>query len=378
MSHFIQIHMLTSYPPSNLNRDDSGRPKTAIMGTVPRLRISSQSLKRAWRCSSVWESALSGHIGIRTKDLGVAIYHAFINGVSLQDALQSYEAQGDLDRIEPEKARSFARTIAGVFGKIKSEDAKKSSKSEKQETDKEDFENLKIDQLAHISPEELAMVSELMETVRSTGEAPDEKSIEVMTERHTAVDIAMFGRMLAASPKYNTDAAVQVAHAITVHKAEVEEDFFSAVDDLNKGQEDKGAGHLGVHEFGAGLFYLYVCIDRDLLTKNLCDNSALTQSAIRAFVEAMATIAPGGMQNSYASRAAASFILAEKGTAQPRSLHTAFLAPIKNDILANAIHELEETRQKTDTTYGIENQSCSMNVNGDGTFADILDFVTAE
>jgi len=43
MGNFIQLHLLTSYPPSNLNRDDLGRPKTAIMGGKTRLRISSQS-----------------------------------------------------------------------------------------------------------------------------------------------------------------------------------------------------------------------------------------------------------------------------------------------------------------------------------------------
>ena len=75
MSRFVQIHLLTSYPPANLNRDDLGRPKTAMMGGEPRLRVSSQSLKRAWRTSDVFESALKGHIGIRTKEMGVQIFN---------------------------------------------------------------------------------------------------------------------------------------------------------------------------------------------------------------------------------------------------------------------------------------------------------------
>lgn len=36
MSRFIQFHLLTSYPPSNLNRDDTGRPKTALVGEANR------------------------------------------------------------------------------------------------------------------------------------------------------------------------------------------------------------------------------------------------------------------------------------------------------------------------------------------------------
>jgi CRISPR system Cascade subunit CasC len=46
MSNFLQLHLLTSYPPACLNRDDLNRPKSAIMGGVNRLRISSQSLKK--------------------------------------------------------------------------------------------------------------------------------------------------------------------------------------------------------------------------------------------------------------------------------------------------------------------------------------------
>ena len=90
MTQFIQLHLLTSYPPSNLNRDDLGRPKTAIMGGLPRLRISSQSLKRAWRESSVMETAVHAeHIGIRTKRMGGYLLDALIEGVSLLQLLEN-------------------------------------------------------------------------------------------------------------------------------------------------------------------------------------------------------------------------------------------------------------------------------------------------
>jgi CRISPR system Cascade subunit CasC len=71
MTTFLQLHMLTSYPPACLNRDDLNRPKTTVMGGVPRLRISSQSLKRAWRKSPCFEESLKGHVGTRTKTKGV-------------------------------------------------------------------------------------------------------------------------------------------------------------------------------------------------------------------------------------------------------------------------------------------------------------------
>ena len=66
MTTFIQLHLLTAYPAANLNRDDTGAPKTVVLGGATRLRVSSQSLKRAWRTSALFEQALAGHIGIRS------------------------------------------------------------------------------------------------------------------------------------------------------------------------------------------------------------------------------------------------------------------------------------------------------------------------
>ena len=104
MSRFIQLHVLTSYPPSNLNRDDTGRPKTAVIGDCTRLRISSQSLKRAWRTSDIFETALKGHIGTRTKEMGISVY-------------QSLTKQG----VSEKNAREWSKTIASQFGKLKSD-----------------------------------------------------------------------------------------------------------------------------------------------------------------------------------------------------------------------------------------------------------------
>jgi CRISPR system Cascade subunit CasC len=88
MSRFVQLHLLTSYPPANLNRDDLGRPKTAMMGGQPRLRVSSQSLKRAWRTSDIFENALKGHIGTRTKEMGAQMFTVLKEkGIGKKDAM---------------------------------------------------------------------------------------------------------------------------------------------------------------------------------------------------------------------------------------------------------------------------------------------------
>src|SRR5208282_5204104 len=119
----------------------------------------------------------------------------------------------------------------------------------------------------------------------------------------------------------------QVSHAFTVHEVAVEDDYFTAVDDLNEGPD---AAHIGETEFASGIFYLYVCINRDLLVENLEKQDPekakeLADKTLAALVEAAAKVAPTGHQNSFASRVRTSYMLAEKGSDQPRSLMVAFL-----------------------------------------------------
>jgi CRISPR system Cascade subunit CasC len=361
MSQFIQVHFLTSYPPSNLNRDDLGRPKTAIMGGSNRLRISSQSLKRAWRCSELFVSALGQHQGIRTKRMGREIYKNLLRG-----------------GVEEKDARQWAKDIAAQFGKIK--EMKSSKKNSDQEEDNS-LNDLDIEQLAHFSPEEKKCIDTLVQHCIETKNKPDTKSLELLRHENSAADIACFGRMLASSPEYNVDAAVQVAHAITTHAVDIEDDYFTAVDDLNDGSEDAGAGHLGATEFACGLFYGYICINRNLLKDNLAGDEALTQKTIAALIESAAKISPTGKQNSFASRAYTSYMLVEKGHKQPRSLSVAFLKSMKeNDLLERSIKALEENRENIDKVYGAcADGFVKLNVKeGVGTLDQLIEFGKVE
>ena len=138
----------------------------------------------------------------------------------------------------------------------------------------------------------------------------------VLRKADGAIDVAMFGRMLADDPDFNRGAAVQVSHAITTHQAMVEDDWFSAVDDLNK-DDDSGAGHLGESGFGSGIYYLYVCVNVDLLIDNLADDRELAAKGLEALARAIATATPSGKQNSFAHRPRACYIRAERGKQQP-------------------------------------------------------------
>ncbi len=351
MTTFLQLHLLTPYGPSNLNRDDTGRPKGVVFGGVPRLRVSSQSLKRAWRTSSAFAARLDGHLADRTQRIGKDVYDYLIGrGMSEEKALET------------------ARELAGVFGKIKKEDDKNPTFTE---------------QLAFISPNERKRAFELADKALAGDIAEAIKADDLLLKADTAADVAMFGRMLADNPKFNREAAVQVAHAITTHRAIAEDDYYTAVDDLKSRDEpdDAGAGFVGVQELGAGVFYLYVCIDLDLLLRNLDGNDTLQKASVAALVEAAATVAPRGKQASFASRARALYVLAEKGTAQPRSLSAAFLKPIRGqDQGAQSIGALEQFRDRLDVAYGpCAENSYAVNVeNGDGTLQALIEFATAE
>lgn len=318
MYRFLQLHLLTSYPPANLNRDDLGRPKTAVMGGTMRLRVSSQSIKRAWRQSEVFQTALAGYVGVRTKEKGKQVYQELMNG-----------------GVREKEAREWAGKIAAQFGKLPPN-------------------ALEIEQLAHFSPDEEQAIRELIGVLTVRGSGPTDDELKLLRKHHSAADIALFGRMLADSPAFNMEASAQVAHAIGVHRCQVEDDFFTAVDDLNDGRENRGSAHMGATEFGAALFYLYVCLDRKLLLDNLNGDRELVNKTIDALLQCAATVAPTGKQNSFASRAYASYILAEKGDRQPRSLAVAFLKPVTgDDMLPAAILAMERCFRNMDQVYGV-------------------------
>jgi len=352
MSRFIQLHLLTAYPPANLNRDDQGSPKTAKMGGYDRLRVSSQCLKRTWRTSDLFQAAMSDHLGTRTKLLGIDIYNQLIAG-----------------GIKEKDAKEWTKSIAGVFGALK-----------KAEKDKP-LADLEIEQLVHVSPAELQMINVLTEKLIIEQRAPDADELKLLRLNEQAVDIALFGRMLASSPAFNIEAACQVAHAISVHPVVIEDDYFTAVDDLNNGLEDMGAAHIGETRFAAGLFYSYICINRELLVKNLDGNEELANKAIRALTEAAVKVAPEGKQNSFASRAYASYVLAEKGDQQPRSLSVAYLKPINHreneDFIVDSITAIIKQKDSFDKVYGAcADTRYELNVPKEqGTLAELLDFI---
>lgn len=328
MTQFFQLHVLTPYAASNLNRDDTGRPKTLSFGGAERLRISSQSLKRAFRTSDVFNEAIGGTRGTRSNTFTESLVQALRN-----------EGKDD-DEI--------TKLVSAIITKEKLGAPKKEN-------------NRLTEQLVHLAPEELARLKALAPRLASGDDITADKEALVLVQKPRAADIALFGRMLADNPLYNVEAAAQVAHAFTTHRVSVEDDFYTAVDDLKSAnaEADRGAGFIGVGEYGAGVFYLYINVDADQLLRNLAGDKALATRTLEGFVEAALTVSPKGKQNSYASRTFASYALAELGSRAPRSLAAAFVQPIgqstrhdESDFLASSITRLGALRGKFDRVYG--------------------------
>lgn len=393
MSQFIQLHLLTSYPPSNLNRDDLGRPKTAKMGGFERLRISSQSLKRNWRVSDIFEKAISNaemidlfniespkHVGLRTKKLSSEWVTPYLINKG----------------IENEVAEKWSKDLCRAFGPMEKDENKQSQLVHISDFELQGFYSV-VEKVAGYLIDGIsdAFIENLIQLVKkrdSKKKADDIKkandailklcSQEFLESGKYSVDIALFGRMLASSPEFNADAACQVAHALSVHSVIVEDDYFTAVDDLNDGKTDSGSAHIGESGFAAALFYSNICINKTQLIENLNGNEALANRAIQALVEAAVKVSPKGKQNSFASSAYASFALAEIGSQQPRNLSVAFLKPI-NDREENqataAIAALNDQVTKFDQVYGdCADKRYSFNVpEGEGTLKELLEFVVS-
>lgn len=302
----IDINILQTVPPSNINRDDTGSPKTAIYGGVQRARVSSQAWKRAARLAFD-ETLDRSELGMRTKRLVEVLAKRVIE--------QNSELKDDAERLATAVLES-----AGV--KLKTPRGKKDEESGPGESEFLFFlSNSQLDRLAAIA---VAVAGADDETAAIKEAAPK----KVMGEEHS-VDVALFGRMVADHTDLNVDAAAQVAHAISVHAVENDYDYFTAVDDAKDREagDDAGAAMIGTVEFNSSTLYRYATIDVDRLQENLGDATA-TRRAVEAFVRSFATSMPSGKQNTFANRTLPTAIAVVLRDTQSVNLVGAFETPV--------------------------------------------------
>lgn len=340
----VELHLIQNFAPANLNRDDTGSPKDCTFGGYRRARISSQSQKRAIRTLFAEEQLLPADaLGERTKRLVEAI------GVSLtaagKDAEQaSYVAGRILEalKIKMDSKRPDETSYLVFIGA--SEIARLS------EIGSERWDEL----LAGFEPgNKKAKKPELPKDVATAARAA--------IDGRRAVDVALFGRMLADIPDRNRDAAAQVAHALSVNQVEVEFDFFTAVDDLkdrSQEDEDAGAGMLGTFEFNSACFYRYFNVDLGQLGRNLNYDAELTEAGLRAYLRAAVLALPTGKQNSFAAHQQPSLILSVVRDRGLQSLANAFVEPVRpdrsgnGDLVAKSVGALDAFLERQRVLYG--------------------------
>lgn len=318
MSLILDIHALQTIPPSNINRDDTGAPKSAIFGGVPRQRVSSQSWKRAIR--RTFEDELGAdRVGFRSKHVADLI---------VQRVLDLTDDAGD--QWDGERA---AAAVKGLFdaAKIKLTEPKRPKATEGDEA----AEALKIPvsagetgYLLFLSPRQIENAA--LWLIAAEGAKPTKKDADRILDARHSIDIALFGRMVADAPDYNVDAACQVAHAIGIHGSEPEFDYYTAVDDVVEDREETGAGMIGTMQMMSSTLYRFASVDLVSLRANLDDETATTE-AVLAFVRSFITSLPTGKQNSYAHNTLPELVYVTIRDSRSISLVNAFETAVQED-----------------------------------------------
>lgn len=347
--NFINFHVLISHSPSCLNRDDMNMQKTAVFGGVNRVRVSSQSLKRAMRTSAYYGRHL-GEPSVRTRNL---------------PRLQARFTEALKDRYDAARVAQALEWMSGKEGIAGGTGS---------------------DAVAPWTLEEVAHYCKLLGE-----EGQDLKKLEKQIEKDArsfraamaqAVDIALSGRMATSGLMSNlpVDGAMAIAQAITTHAVEPQDvDWFTAVDDLTQDAGETGAGHLDTQQFSSGVFYRYASLNLKQLQVNLgliadmkseetAESRAQALAVARHVLHLLATVVPSAKQQSFAAHNLADFAVASFAD-QPISLANAFEEPIKRDrnggFLKPSIAALAAYWARINAAYGLDENARAFAVQGD-------------
>lgn len=314
---YIDIHVLQAVPPNAMNTDDLREPKTAVYGGCTRARVSSQAWKKAQR-DMFNEGIVEDERGIRTKSLASML-------------------AGDIRVISPDvkDADKLAEELLKKAGfKIK------------------DGENEALFFISRAQSKALAKLG----TKKKVSEIAKDECLNVLKE-NPSIDIALFGRMAASVPELNTDACAQVAHAISTHSIEKEYDYFTAIDDLKKG-DSTGAGHIATTEFDSSVLYRYAALNIRELKRYL---NADTAKAAAMFIDTFIRSMPKGKMNSFANRTLPSYVYVSIRDDQPINMAEAFERPVSADsnggYMDKSVKALIKYSDSIYSIYGEPNES---------------------
>jgi len=365
---FVQIHMLQSMPPGNLNRDENGYPKQCLFGGVTRGRISSQCLKRNIRWSTQFKEA--GSLATRTQYLPQMVAD------ELKDGKFGAFADDELAKLMAAIAKKFHSDEKGRWTEDGQEDDEEKDAPEDSPLadNKAPKKEKKKPQLVFFPPSFAIEIARLVADLRKDkprayirfiggkaepkitekeGKGPDKKEIQEFVKEvckaseSLTVDIGLFGRMTTSELVKNVDATCQVAHAISTHETIIESDYLTAMDEqkpryASDQMDIPGAQFIGSEMFfNSAVYYKYLNLDVDALKKHLhpmTDEDAAKVAGV--LVKAAALANPTGKQNSFAAHGVPEYILVEVSEAKrPISYANAFLQPVEGGVGRNYMTE---------------------------------------
>lgn len=302
----IEFHILQSFPVTCLNRDDVGAPKTAVVGGVTRARVSSQCWKRQVRLAM---PNFGIKLATRTKQ-AESLFVSACHGAGADEAAAQKCGKKMADLLADDTLLFISATEAKAFAEYAKE---------------LDFDDSKL------KDKELAKIAK--------------KAINPAVD---ALDIALFGRMVAKAADMNVEAAASFAHAISTHKVSNEVEFFTALDDL---QDEPGSAHMGSLEFNSATYYRYVSLDLGQLTQTLGADDL--KQAIAAFTQALFVAVPTARQTTQSGASPWEFarVLVRKG----QRLQVPFEQPVKargEGYLQPSIEELKNYLDKKEKLSG--------------------------
>jgi len=348
--NFINFHILISHSPSCLNRDDMNMQKTAIFGGVNRVRISSQSLKRAIRYSQTYKNQYSR--SKRTRYLIDKIVEQIVK-----------EGKSNAKAVEA----AGLCVAALIEGKTKPEEIKK-------------YERANNGRIQHqVVPFSEGEIEAIQRLIREGAKVPEDKQIDFLKKRFAEIeselsksvdlDVALSGRMAASDLYYGVDGAFAVAHAITTHAIEPQDiDWFTAVDDLVEDSGETGAGHLNTQQFSAGVFYRYASLNlkqlqfnlgliKDMKANETRDSRSQALKISGHLFNMLTTVVPTAKQQSFAAHNLADFAIVSFAD-QPISLLNAFEAPVRQEriggYLAPSVAALGEYWERMNEFYSLD------------------------
>jgi CRISPR system Cascade subunit CasC len=358
LPRFIQIHTLHTYPAALLNRDDAGLAKRLPLGNAVRTRISSQCLKRHWRVTDdqFALSRLDVPMAIRSRGtlelISQRIQKNGITAVLAQAAAEALRDAGLLDKGGKDK---------------KGDDALKTGQAVLMGVPEIDYLVSRCTELAQSSPDEKTLKTNIMSALKG-----EKKNIEAI-KHGSGLESALFGRMVTSDILASREASVSVAHAFTVHQAQVENDYFTVVDDLMQEAGELGSAGIFDTELASGLYYGYVVVDVPQLIENLegiaakdcfadgtpAERRELAGRVVQHLLHLIATVSPGAKRGSTAPFDWAKFMLVEAGDWQPRSLAGAFHDALPLEVKGNtdtirqrAVTRITQEISAMDEAYG--------------------------